>query len=188
MQSMQLGDASAGERAERSQLDEALNILDTVLNGLVDTIEGGGLDQLSTGEKISFWRRFESFRNRLPLIDHRLIANAEATDLAGQRCFSSLARLLTGTLLSPGEAASRVRAAAAVGPRTSELGEALDPVLPQLAAAQRAGQMSTEQMLGLLDQLLLNSRHSADTTTPISSMRAEPVEVRAFALRQAQGA
>src|SRR4029453_13769317 len=78
---MQLGDASAGERAERSQLDEALTILDTALNGLVDTIESGGLEQLSAVGKISFWRGFGAFRNRLPLVEHGLIADAEASDL-----------------------------------------------------------------------------------------------------------
>ena len=41
--------------------------------------------------------------------------------------------------LSPGEAASRVRAAAAVGPRMSMLGEQLEQVLPRLAALQRQG-------------------------------------------------
>ena len=35
------------------------------------------------------WQRFETFRNRLPLIDHNLIADAEATDLAGTYCFST---------------------------------------------------------------------------------------------------
>jgi hypothetical protein len=75
---MQLGDASAAERTERSQLDEALTILDTALNGLVDTIESGGLEQLSAAGKISFWQRFEAFRNRLPLVEHSLVADAEA--------------------------------------------------------------------------------------------------------------
>jgi Domain of unknown function (DUF222) len=49
-------------------------------------------------------------------------------------------------LLSPGEAAARVRAAAAVGPRVSTDGETGGPVLPHLAAVQRAGQVSTEQV------------------------------------------
>jgi hypothetical protein len=81
------------------------------------------------------------------LIDHQLIANAEASDLAGECCFSNLKMLLTRMLqLSPAEAAARVRAAAAVGPRTSELGEAVDPAFPHLAAAQRIGQVGTEQV------------------------------------------
>jgi hypothetical protein len=48
--------------------------------------------------------------------------------------------------LSPGEAAARVRAAAAVGPRKSMLGERLEPLLPRLAGLQRAGAVSTEKM------------------------------------------
>ncbi len=48
--------------------------------------------------------------------------------------------------LSAGEAASRVRAAAAVGPRRSMLGERLEPRLPQLAALQREGVVSTEKV------------------------------------------
>jgi Domain of unknown function (DUF222) len=136
---MQLGDASAGERMERFQLDEALTTLDKALDGLVDIIEAGGLDQLSAAEKIGFWQRFEAFRNRLPLIDHQLISDAQASDLAGEYCFSSLKLLLTRTLqLSPGEAAARVRAAAALGSHNSN-GEAEGPLLPHLAAAQREG-------------------------------------------------
>jgi hypothetical protein len=86
---MQLGDATAAERTQRSQLDVALNKLNDNFAELVETVESGALDQLDAAEKISFWQRFETFRNRLPLIDHRLIADAEATDLPGQRCFSN---------------------------------------------------------------------------------------------------
>ena len=71
-------------------------------------IEAGGLDQLDATEKVALWRRFETFRNRLPLIDHSLIADAEATDLPATSCSSSLTRFLVQVLqLSPGEAASR---------------------------------------------------------------------------------
>ena len=48
--------------------------------------------------------------------------------------------------LSPGDAATRIRAAAAVGPRTTMLGEKLEPVLPQLAALQRDGVVSAEKV------------------------------------------
>ena len=93
------------------------------------------------------WQRFETFRNRLPLVDHHLIADAEATDLAETYCSATLIRFLVQVLqLSPGEAATRVRAAAAVGPRRSMLGEQLEPVLPRLAALQRAGVVSVEKV------------------------------------------
>ena len=56
-------------------------------------------------------------------------------------------RVLMSVLrLSPGEASRRVRAAAAVGERTSMLGQPLPPLRPHLAAAQQAGRVGTEQV------------------------------------------
>ena len=93
------------------------------------------------------WQRFETFRNRQPLIDHRLIADAEAHHLSEEYCSSTMTQFLVRVLqLSPGEAATRIRAAAAVGPRTTMLGEKLEPVLPQLAALQRDGVVSAEKV------------------------------------------
>ena len=77
---MELGDPAVGERTERSPLDVALDTFDAALDGLINTVEAGGLAHLSTAEKISFWRKFETSRNRLPIIDQALIADAEATD------------------------------------------------------------------------------------------------------------
>ena len=143
---MQLGDQS-GVHVERSPLDVALDEAQQALWKMIGLLEDGGLDQLIAEEKISWWQRFETFRNQLPLIDHHLIATAEATDLAGSYGFTNLSRFLVRILqLSPGEAASRVRAAAAIGPRTSMLGEHLAPVLPRLAERQREGSVSVEKV------------------------------------------
>jgi hypothetical protein len=87
---MELGDPTAAEREQRSVLAVALDTLEAALTEVIEKIEAGGLDQLSAAEKISWWRRFETFRNRLPLIDHSLIADAEATDLPATSCSSSL--------------------------------------------------------------------------------------------------
>ncbi len=93
------------------------------------------------------WQRFERLRNRLPLIDHRLIADAEANHLSEEYCSSTITQFLIRVLqLSPGDAATRIRAAAAVGPRTTMLGEKLEPRLPQLAALQHQGVVSTEKV------------------------------------------
>ena len=144
---MELGEPPAGERDQRSVLAVALDAFDTALADVIEKVESGGLDQLDNAEKVVLWQRFETFRNRLPLIDHNLIANAEATDLAGTYCSSTLTRFLVQVLqLSPSEAVSRVRAAAAVGPRKSMLGEQLQPVLPRLAALQRTGAVTTEKV------------------------------------------
>ena len=89
----------------------------------------------------------ERTRNRMSLIDHQAIAAAERLDLPTVLCQGSMRRVLTSVLsLSKGEAARRVRAAEAVGPRTSMLGEALEPVRPVLAAAQQAGEVSAEKV------------------------------------------
>lgn len=144
---MELGDPPTEQRTERGRLDAVLDKLDEVFTELLETVESGGLDQLTAAQKVTAWQRFETLRNRLPLIDHHLIADAEATDLAGTYCSSTATRFLVEVLqLSPGEAASRVRAAAAVGPRTSMLGEKLEPVLPRLAALQRDGAVTTEKV------------------------------------------
>jgi hypothetical protein len=144
---MELGDPTTAEREQGSPLAASLDTLETALTEVIEKIETGGLDQLDATEKVVLWRRFETFRNRLPLIDHSLIADAEATDLPGTHCSSSLTGFLVQVLqLSPSEAASRVRAAAAVGPRMSMLGEQLEPVLPRLAALQRQGAVTTEKV------------------------------------------
>ncbi len=145
---MQLGDHNGmAGHTERSPLDVALDAFDAALDGLIDTVEAGGLDQLTADQKISWWQRFETSRNQLPLVDHSLIADAEVSGLPGEYCFSSMSRFLVRMFqLSPGEAICRVRAAAALGPRTSMLGEALQPLLPKLAALQRAGEVTTEKV------------------------------------------
>jgi hypothetical protein len=144
---MELGGPTAEEREERSALDMALDTLHNALNALIDTVESGGLEQLDAAEKISFWQEFETFRNQLPLIDHTLIAEAEASSLAEEYNFNNLTRFLARMFqLSHSEAAARVRAATAVGPRTSMLGERLPPLLPTLAAVQRDGAISTEKV------------------------------------------
>jgi hypothetical protein len=144
---MELGEPPTTQRAERCRLDVVLDKCDEVFAELLETVETGGFEQLDNAEKVAVWQRFETFRNRLPLIDHNLIANAEATDLAETYCSSTVIRFLVQVLqLSPSEAVSRVRAAAAVGPRKSMLGEQLQPVLPRLAALQRTGAVTTEKV------------------------------------------
>jgi hypothetical protein len=106
---MELGD-------QQTPMDAVLDAFDTVLTGLINTVESGALDQLDAADKVAVWQRFETIRNKLPLIDHRLIADAEASQLAAEYCSSTINQFLTRVLqFSHGEAASRVRAAAAVG-------------------------------------------------------------------------
>jgi len=144
---MELGDSPATARDHRSPADDILDKLNNDLNQFITAVESGSLDQLSADDKVRVWQRFERIRNRLPLIDHGLIAAAETSNLPREYCSSTMIQFLARVLqLSPGDAASRVRAAAAVGTRTSMLGLRLDPVLPKLAALQRDGVVSAEKV------------------------------------------
>ena len=90
---------------------------------------------------------FERFRNRLSLADHQAVRDAQRRDLAGELCHSTLPRALAATLrISPAEAGRRVRAAEALSGRMSMTGQPLAPVRPHLAAAQRDGDVSAEQV------------------------------------------
>ncbi|HEX3196972.1 MAG TPA: DUF222 domain-containing protein, partial [Propionibacteriaceae bacterium] len=189
---MELGDHNTTERDQRSPLDVALDAFDTALNDVIETVETRGLDQLTANQKVAVWQRFETSRNRLPLVDHSLIADAEATDLPETYCSSTLTRFLVQVLqLSPTEAASRVRAAAAVGPRKSMLGEQLEPVLPRLAALQRTGVVSPEKV-----QIVERAMHKltrpgldpqdVDTAEQLLTQYAPvlgPTELRRYALQ-----
>jgi hypothetical protein len=97
---MELGDP-AEQRTERGRLDVVLDKLNDDFAELLETVETGGLDQLTADQKVAVWRRFETFRNRLPLIDHSLIADAEATDLPATSCSSSLTRFWCRCCNSP---------------------------------------------------------------------------------------
>jgi hypothetical protein len=144
---MQLGDPTTDERDQRSPLDEALDDAEQALTTMISLLEAGNLDPLSNEQTISWWQRFETFRNKLPLVDHGLIAHGEASDLPRKYCSSTMIQFLVRVLqLSYGEAAARVHAAAALGARTSMVGEGLEPLLPQLAALQREGVVSTEKV------------------------------------------
>jgi Domain of unknown function (DUF222)/HNH endonuclease len=128
-------------------VEDALDQLSTGLDHLIKLVEDGGLDQVDDAGLVGFLQGFERFRNRLSLIDHVGIAGLVARDLPTKLCQGSARRVLASALrISKSEAARRVRAAEAVGPRTSMLGESLDPVRPHLAAAQRDGEVSAEQV------------------------------------------
>ena len=142
----QLGDPTTDERDQRSPLDEALDDAEQALTTIISLLAAGNLDPLSNEQTISWWQRFETFRNKLPLVDHGLIAHGEASDLPREYCSSTMIQFLVRVLQrSYGEAAARVHAAA-LGARTSMLGEGLEPLLPQLAALQREGVVSTEKV------------------------------------------
>ncbi len=128
-------------------LDHVLDQLVTARDHLVKLVDDGGLDGLDTSELVAFWQSFESFRNGLPVLDHRLITDSTARGLPVAVAQPSMRQVLVHLLrLSPGEAARRVAAAEACSERVRMLGEVLPPRRPDLAAAQRHGSVSPEQV------------------------------------------
>ncbi len=124
-----------------------LAALADALTLLVNEVEAGGLDHLDAPGLVAFLQDFEAVRNRLPLVDHRALRDAATRDIAATLGQGRLPRLLTSALrISAGEAHRRVRASEQVGDRVSVLGEQQAPVRAELAAAQRSGQVTPEQV------------------------------------------
>ena len=114
---------------------------------LLKLVEDGGLETYDHARLVGFLQGWERFRNRLALVDHQAVRAAQKAELADELCHSTLPRALAATLrLSVGEAARRVRAAEALTGRMSMTGQPLAPVRPHLAAAQRDGEISPEQV------------------------------------------
>lgn len=128
-------------------VDHALGVLESGLNHLVRAVEQGGLNHYDDGRLIEFAQTFERVRNRMSLVDHEVVAAGDVQRLAERLTQPDLARVLVSALrISSAEAHRRVRAAEAVGPRRSMTGESLPVRRPVLAAAQRAGEVSPEQV------------------------------------------
>ncbi len=144
---MDLGGAATDDRRQLSPVDHALAEFVTGLDHLIKTVEDGGLDHFDDPELVEFMQAFEQTRNRMALVDHRLISDATVRGLPERLAQSSMTRVLMfGLRLSAGEASRRVHAAAALGMQTTILGEPMEPRRPVLAAAQRAGEVTTEQV------------------------------------------
>jgi hypothetical protein len=108
----------------------------------------------SDAQLIDLLRDAEVARRQLASFDQVLIAEIVQRGLAPQFGFSSVRALLRGVLrVSPGEASSRVKAAAVLGPRQALNGEALEPVFPHTAAAQAEGFVSAGHARVVIDTL-----------------------------------
>ena len=143
------GDSTVGNLP--CPVDLALDQLSVSLDHLVKLVEDGGLDGLDDAGLIGFLQGFEQVRNRLPLVDHRAISDATRRQRSDALCQTNMARVLAVTVrISMAEAARRVRAAEAVGERSSMLGVPSDqrpacPVHPVVVARPRHTQDSTHQ-------------------------------------------
>ena len=123
----------------------------------VDELFAVDLSGLSDEAVLEFWRQLERLRRRIPAVEHGLVLEAEARGLPDSLEVRSVTALLRGLLrLGPGEAAARVRAAEAAGPRRTLTGQAVPPLCPAIAAAQVAGEISEGQartVVAILEKL-----------------------------------
>ena len=113
------------------------------LHSAVDALLAAGLDPLSDAELTDVVRDLEAASRRLAPVGHRVIAEVDRRGLADDHGCRETKAFLAGLLrLSRAEAKARVTAARRCGDRVSVSGEALEPLLPAVAAAQAAGEIS----------------------------------------------
>jgi len=124
-----------------SPVEHVLDKLSDAIDELVEL----DLTRLDADELLDLLRGLEAHRRRLPVADHRLIAELDERGIAGEFAARDTRTLLRDALrLSPHEAKRRVRAAVDLGPRRTVTGERLGPLFPDVAAAQAAGVISDE--------------------------------------------
>jgi hypothetical protein len=123
----------------------------------LDALLGLDVTGLDDEAMLAYWRELERLRPRVPAAEHVLVLEAEARGLPETLEVRSVTALLRGLLrLDPGEAAARVRAAQAAGPRRSLTGEPVPALCPAVAAAQAGGEISERQartVVAVLDRL-----------------------------------
>ena len=89
----------------------ALAGLVAALDGLIGAASNGALEQLDDSGLVAVLQGFERVRNRMPLVDHQLVAAVSDRGLAERYCQGRVPRLLVQALrISAAEAGRRVRA------------------------------------------------------------------------------
>jgi hypothetical protein len=125
-----------------SSREEIVQVLDA-LRAAYKRARDLTFDVLTTPERLAVLENLEQMRRGQPAVEHALInqlaEQADATELGGK-----LPHVLANRLrISRAEASRRVHEAADLGERKALNGEALAPVLPATAEAQRNGDIGT---------------------------------------------
>ncbi len=127
------------------------------LSSYLRDVSAGLFGKLTDADVLAELREFEALRRRLAVVDHALVAELGRRGLAGRLVLGSTSALLQAVLrLSPHEARQRVAASQMCGPRWGLTGEQLETLLPEVAAAQAAGELSPEHarvIASTLDEL-----------------------------------
>jgi hypothetical protein len=99
-------------------------------------------------EVLAIQNRLETGYRRQPAVDHKLIHQLTSQSTPLELGAKSWPRVLSEALrISKGEAKRRIKQASLLGPRTALTGETLEPLLPNMAAAQERGEIGTEHVL-----------------------------------------
>ncbi|HEX8092391.1 HNH endonuclease signature motif containing protein [Jatrophihabitans sp.] len=133
------------EKLTDGEVSAALADVVGELSRYLGDVSTGLFGKLTDADVLAELHEFEMLRRRLAVIDHALIAELGRRALAGRLVVASTSALLQAVLrLSPHEAKQRVSASQLCGPRWSLTGEQLETLLPEVAAGQAAGIVSTE--------------------------------------------
>ncbi|MBJ7387211.1 MAG: DUF222 domain-containing protein, partial [Mycolicibacterium sp.] len=126
---------------------EAVRAAIARLRGAYDTLAALPIDTLTHAELVSVLDELETLTAQLPSQRHRLLARLQTETTSREMGAKSWNEVLrTRWRLSSSEASRRLSEAADLGPRQSLTGEALEPVLPAVAAAQAAGAITAEHV------------------------------------------
>jgi hypothetical protein len=140
----------------------------TTLGAVVDELLTSDVALLSQDELLDAVRGVEVASRRIAAVQHRLVAEVAARNVAGELKYRDTASLLSAVLLlTRSQANDRVNAAELLGPRTSLLGEPLPPHLPATAAALTDGTISpahTGVIRGLIRELPAPIRYEHQDT------------------------
>ena len=125
--------------SSREEIVEAFEALEGDLDRALEL----SFDALTTPERLAMLARCETFRRRLPAVEHPLINQlgeyADATELGG-KLPAALANRLR---ITRADASRRIHEAADLGDRKAITGEPLPPLLTATAAAQRDGRIGS---------------------------------------------
>jgi hypothetical protein len=140
-------------------LSAAVDAVDAAVEDLIKAVEADAFTGQGAFSLVELLQRIETVRNKLPSVDRAIIQYGTEQGVPNVLSCRTMRQVLMGRLrLSAGEANRRVKAAGQLADRHSMLGEPLPPLRPHLAAAQRAGLVTAEQV-SLIDTALGKVKH-----------------------------
>ena len=142
------------EQPAAPALQAAVDSLDVAVEHLIKLVDDGALTDLGAFGLVDMLQSVERVRNKLPVVDRAMIQYGTEQGVPAVVSERTMTRVLMQSLhLSIGNASRRVRTAEHLADRTSMTGEPLEPIRPHLAAAQRDGLVTPEQVT-LIDTAL----------------------------------